>query len=220
MEIMINNVPLLALITNMLGGTATALKIFFLTAVIATPLGVLVALGRMSRFRPLCAVVQLYQLLCRGTPLMLQLMFVFYAPYYLFGLTYDRFTACIAAFVLNYAAYFGEIFRGGITGIPRGQHEAGKVLGFTKKQTFMRIILPQVVKQIMPAMGNEFMTLVKDTCLASVISVGELFRTASSASSSYNSTIPLAIAGVFYLLMNAVVEFAFKKAEKKLSYYK
>jgi polar amino acid transport system permease protein len=144
-----------------------------------------------------------------------------YAPFYLFHINgFDRFIACIIAFTINYAAYFGEIFRGGIVSIPKSQYEAAKVLGYTKYQTFMRIILPQVVKTVIPATGNELMTLVKDTSLAQVISVEELFRVASKAGSSYFSTIPIIVAAIFYLIMNTVVEILFKYIEKKFDYYK
>lgn len=217
---MIGNVPVDMLVINMLGGVTVALKIFALTALMGIPFGIFVALGRMSRFAPLSFLVRLYQLIFRGTPLMLQLMFVLYAPSLLFDVNFERFTACIIAFVLNYSAYFGEIFRGGIAAIPRGQYEAGKVLGFTKQQTFMRIVLPQVVKNIMPAMGNEFMTLVKDTALAQTIAVAELFRIASTSVARYNSAIPLVVAAIFYLIMNAIVEYTFKFMENKLDYYK
>ena len=151
---------------------------------------------------------------------MLQLIFFMYGPYYIFGFSFDRLVACILAFAINYAAYFGEIFRGGIATIPKGQYEAAKVLGYTKLQTFMRIVLPQVVKSVIPSVGNELMTLVKDTSLAQVIAVGELFRVASSAGSKYFSTVPIMIAAVFYLIMNTVVEISFKLIEKKLDYYK
>jgi len=151
---------------------------------------------------------------------MLQLFFFMYGPYYLFDIGFGRFNACIIAFVVNYAAYFGEIFRGGIASIPKGQYEAAKVLGYSKFQTFMRIILPQVVKHVMPATGNEFMTLVKDTSLAQVISVGEIYNVATNASSRYFSTVPLIVAGLFYFIMNTVVELSFKVIEKKLDYYR
>ena len=151
---------------------------------------------------------------------MLQLFFFMYGPYYLFDTGFGRFNACIIAFVINYSAYFGEIFRGGIAAIPKGQYEAAKVLGYSKFQTFMRIILPQVVKHVMPAMGNEFMTLVKDTSLAQVISVAEIYNVATNAGSRYFSTVPLIVAGIFYLVMNTVVEMSFKVIEKKFNYYR
>jgi len=217
----IDNVPIDLLIKNMLSASATTLQIFFLTIIFSIPLGFIVALLRRSRFKIISGPVRLYQLIFRGTPLMLQLIFFMYAPYYLFNVQgYDRFVACILAFAINYAAYFGEIFRGGIASIPKSQYEAAKVLGYTKSQTFMRIILPQVVKNVIPATGNELMTLVKDTSLAQVISVEELFRVASKAGSTYFSTIPIIVAAIFYLVMNTVVEIGFKHLEKKFDYYK
>lgn len=217
----INNVPLDLLIPKMLGATGTVIQIFFLTLVLSIPLGFIVALARRSRFKIISVPIQIYQLIFRGTPLMLQLLFFMYGPYYIFGFNiYQRFTACILAYVVNYAAYFGEIFRGGIAAIPKGQYEASKVLGYTKIQTFMRIILPQVIKNVIPATGNELMTLVKDTSLAQVIAVKELFDVASSAGSTYSSTVPIIVAGAFYLIMNTVVEVSFKLIEKKYNYYK
>lgn len=215
-----DNVPMDLLVPNMLSATVMVLKIFFLTLVFSIPLGFLVALGRRSRFLLINLPLRIYQLIFRGTPLMLQLFFFMYAPYYIFGFSFDRFIACIMAFSINYAAYFGEIFRGGIAAIPKGQYEAAKVLGYTKFQTFMRIILPQVIKHVIPATGNELMTLVKDTSLAQVISVVELFRVATTAGSKYFSTVPIIVAAVFYLVMNTVVEISFKVIEKKLDYYR
>ncbi|HWT27438.1 MAG TPA: amino acid ABC transporter permease [Mobilitalea sp.] len=216
----IDNVPMNLLIPNMLSATRTVLEIFFLTILLSIPLGFLVALARRSRFKIINVPIRIYQLIFRGTPLMLQLFFFMYGPYYLFGFSFNRFVACILAFAVNYAAYFGEIFRGGIAAIPKGQYEAAKVLGYTKFQTFMRIVLPQVVKHVIPAMGNEFMTLVKDTSLAQVISVMELFRVATNAGSKYFSTIPIIVAAIFYLIMNTVIEAVFKLIEKKFDYYK
>jgi polar amino acid transport system permease protein len=217
----LNNVPIDLLIKNMLSASVTTLQIFFLTIILSIPLGFFVALARRSKLWIISFPVRIYQLIFRGTPLMLQLMFFMYGPYYIFGYTYKyRLTACILAFTINYAAYFGEIFRGGIASIPKGQYEAAKVLGYTKFQTFMRIVLPQVIKTVMPATGNELMTLVKDTSLAQVISVVELFRVASAAGSRYFSTVPFVVAAVFYLVMNTVVEFAFKQIEKKMDYYR
>jgi polar amino acid transport system permease protein len=218
----IGNIPMDLLLQNMLVSSVTTLKIFFLTIILSIPLGFLVALARRSRLWIISFPTRIYQLIFRGTPLMLQLIFFMYAPYYIFGLEnfYGRFTACIVAFAINYAAYFGEIFRGGIAAIPKGQYEAAKVLGYTRNQTFMRIILPQVVKSVIPATGNELMTLVKDTSLAQVIAVVELFRVASKAGTTYFSIVPIIVAGVFYLIMNTVVEISFKVIEKKLDYYK
>ena len=216
----VDNVPIDLLITNMLTGTLWVVKIFFLTIILSIPLGFIVALARGSKYKIISIPTRIYQLIFRGTPLMLQLFFFMYGPYYIFGFSFDRFTACILAFVINYAAYFGEIFRGGISAIPKGQYEAAKVLGYTKFQTFMRIILPQVVKYVIPSTGNELMTLVKDTSLAQVISIPELFRVATNAGSKYFSTVPIIIAALFYLIMNTVVESFFKYIEKKLEYYK
>jgi len=201
-------------------GTYVSLKIFFLTLLFALPLGMIVAFGRMSKKKYISAPVRVYQLIMRGTPLLLQLMIVFYAPYYLVGRTYDRFASAIFAFAINYAAYFAEIFRAGIESIPQGQYEAAKVLGYSKSKTFFRIIMPQVIKRILPPMGNETMTLVKDTALAQTIAVMELFRQATNVSSRAYSTVPLLAAGVIYFILNFIVEKLYIKAEKKLDYYK
>lgn len=207
------------LLIHMGEGTVTTLRIFFLTLLFSLPLGLVVAKGRMSKFRPLSELVNIYIMIMRGTPLILQMIFVYFAPYYLFGISYDRFTAVIVAFVVNYAAYFAEIYRGGIQSIPKGQNEASHVLGFTPWQTFTRITMPQVVKRIIPSMGNEIITLVKDTALAQTIGVAELFRVAQNASAREFSTMPIFIAGVFYFVMNMVVSKAFDAWERKLSYY-
>ena len=202
------------LLTEMLQGTLMTLRIFFSTLVFALPLGLLVSLGRMSKIKIINWPVRLFILIMRGTPLMLQLLFVFYGLKPLFGIQLDRVIA------LNYAAYFAEIYRGGIESIPDGQYEAAKVLGFNKKQTFFRIILPQVVKRIIPPMGNEFITLVKDTSLAQVIAVVELLKVTNNWVSSAVSMVPFVIAAVFYLVMNGVVTRCFTIAEKRLSYYR
>ena len=208
------------LLIQMLEGTKTSLLIFFLTSIFALPLGLVISLLRMSKLKIINIPIRIYLLIVRGTPLMLQLLFIYFAPYYLLGLSYDRFVAAILAFVLNYAAYFAEIYRGGIESIPKGQYEAAVMLGFTKLQTFIRIILPQVIKRILPAMGNEFMTLVKDTALAQTIAVAELFRIASGAASRAFSTLPFIIAGIIYLILNFIVEWVFNRVEKRLDYYK
>ena len=188
---------------------------------IAVPdVGLLVALGRMSKNPIINLPVRFYILVMRGTPLMLQLLFIFYGLKPIFGIQLDRVISAQVAFALNYAAYFAEIFRGGIEGIPQGQHEAAKVLGFTKKQTFFRIVLPQVVKRIIPPMGNEFITLVKDTSLAQAIGVVELLRITENWVSSAVDMTPFLIAGIFYLVMNGIVTRCFTVAEKRLSYYR
>lgn len=220
---------IISMMPVLLDGTVDVIKIFFWTVILSVPLGFLVALGRnlhlgfrIGRFdvRPVSWIVQLYQLIMRGTPLMLQLMFIMYAPYYLWHFSMNRFTATIFAFAINYAAYFGEIFRSGIDSIPRGQYEAAKMLGYTKTQTFFRIILPQVVKRVIPPTGSEFMVLIKDSALANVIGQPQLFDSAKKLMSSSSSILPLVIAGVIFLILNAVVEYAFKLCEKKLNYYK
>ena len=213
----------------LLDGTVDVLKIFVWTVILSVPLGFLVALGRnlnlgvqvgRIRIRPISWVVQLYQLIMRGTPLMLQLMFVMYAPSYIFHVGMDRFTATILAFSINYAAYFGEIFRSGIDSIPHGQYEAAKMLGYTKTQTFFHIILPQVVKRVIPPTGSEFMVLIKDSALANVIGQPQLFDSAKKLMTTNSSILPLVIAGVIFLILNAVVEYAFKLLEKKLNYFR
>lgn len=208
------------LLLQMLEGTVTSLQIFFLTLLFSLPLGFVVAKGKMTSIRPVRWITDLYIQIMRGTPLILQLIFFYFAPFYLLGLSYDRFTACIVAFVVNYSAYFAEIYRTGLQAVPRGQWEAGKVLGFSRAYTFFHIILPQVVKTIMPSLGNEVITLVKDTALAQTIGVSELFRVAQTASSREFSTVPIFIAGLFYFVMNYIVSRLFALAEKKLDYYR
>ncbi|HIZ84743.1 MAG TPA: amino acid ABC transporter permease [Firmicutes bacterium] len=208
------------LIIQMLLDSRTTLALFALTALFALPLGLLVACGRMSRIRVIQWVVRAYLLIMRGTPLILQLIFFYFMPSYIFGQSLPRFWAAVLAFSLNYAAYFAEIYRGGIEAVPVGQREAASVLGFSRGQTFGRIILPQVIKHILPPMGNEFMVLVKDTALAQTIGVMEIFRLANTSVSSNASLIPIFVAGVFYLVMNAIVSKGFSIAEKKLDYYK
>lgn len=207
----------------LLSGLQFTAIIFVITLVGALPLGVLVALGRMSKFKPLSLLVQFYISVMRGTPLMLQLMMWMFGPFYLFGASMGpdwKYFACCIGFILNYAAYFGEIYRSGIQSIPRGQYEAAEVLGYTRTQTFMKIILSQVFKRILPAMGNEVITLVKDTSLANVIAVAELFRAAKNEASRTASVEPLFVAGLFYLLMNGVVSLVFSYLNRRMAYYK
>lgn len=208
------------LLTKMLEGTVTSLEIFFLTLLFSLPLGLILCLGRMSKIKLIQLPVKLYLLIMRGTPLMLQLVFIFYGLKPLFGIQVDRFPAAIIAFSLNYAAYFAEIFRSGMESIPKGQYEASKVLGLSKPQTYFSIVLPQVIKRILPAMGNEFITLVKDTSLAKVISVVELMKVTTDFVNSAVSVVPFVVAALFYLIMNGVVTAGFSFAEKKLNYYR
>ena len=203
-------------------GFGVTLQIFFLTLLGAIPLGVPIALGRLSSFKPLSWLMGAYISLMRGTPLMLQMFAVFFAPYYVVGSqtgTGYKFTACVVAFILNYAAYFAEIYRSGIQSMPRGQYEAAQVLGYSRAQTFFRIILPQVVKRILPAMGNEVITLVKDTSLAFSIGVAEMFTTAKALVASQRNMIPFAIAAAIYWLTCIVIEFVLRLLEKKMGYY-
>jgi polar amino acid transport system permease protein len=207
------------MLAAMLEGSLVSLEVFFLTLVFALPLALPVALGRMSSNRLVRVPVNLYILVMRGTPLILQILFVYFAPYYVFESSYDRFTAVIVAFTINYAAYFAEIYRGGIQSIPKGQYEAAKVLGFTRADTFFRIVLPQVVKRILPASANEVITLVKDTALAQTIGVAELFRVAQNASARQFSPAPIFVAGAFYFVGNWAVSELFLRLERKLAYY-
>ena len=204
----------------MLEGTLTSLRIFFLTLIFSLPLGFVVAKGRMSRNWLLRSIVNLYIQIMRGTPLILQLIFVYFAPFYIFGVSYDRFTAVIIAYVVNYSAYFAEIYRSGLQSIEKGQYEASRVLGFSKAHTFFFIVLPQVIKRILPSLGNEVITLVKDTALAQTIGVAELFRVAQNVSAREFSTVPIFVAGIFYFVMNFIVSKVFDLFEKKLSYYR
>lgn len=206
----------------LLSGLQFTAIIFVITLVGALPLGVLVALGRMSKFKPLSLLVQFYISVMRGTPLMLQLMMWMFGPFYLFGASMGpdwKYFACCIGFILNYAAYFGEIYRSGIQSIPRGQYEAASVLGYTRAQTFMKIILPQVIKRILPAMGNEIITLVKDTSLAFVLGIAEMFSAAKALAAREVSMIPYAIAALIYWVFCLLIEFILNKVEKKLNYY-
>lgn len=207
------------LLSLMLKGSIMNIKIFGLTLLFALPLGFIVAKGRMSKIKIVKALVNIYIQIMRGTPLILQLIFVYFAPYYIFGVSYDRFTAVIISFVINYAAYFAEIYRSGLQAIDKGQYEASKVLGFTKLYTFFHIILPQVFKIILPALAGEVITLVKDTALAQTIGVAELFRAAQNAASREFSTMPIFIAGIFFFVMNYLVSKFFNIVEAKMNFY-
>ena len=201
-------------------GFGTTCLLFILTLVLSVPLGLIVCFGSMSKFKPLQYLSKLIVWIIRGTPLMLQIIVVFYVP----GLLFDypmqsRFTAVLVAFVINYACYFSEIYRGGIQSIPRGQTEAAAVLGMKKSQAFFYVTLPQVVKRIMPPMSNEIITLVKDTSLARVISVYEIIWAGQAFIKSEGIIWPLLATGVFYLAFNGILTLLFGKIEKKLSYY-
>lgn len=213
----------LATMLELLGsGLVLTLQVFFTTLIGALPLGVVVALCRMSKFKPLVLITRLYISIMRGTPLMLQLMALMFGPYYLFGLQLGgdwKYWACSIGFIINYAAYFGEIYRSGLQSIPRGQYEAAEVLGYTRSQTFLKIVLPQVVKRILPAMSNEVITLVKDTSLAFVVGIMEMFTQAKALAASQVSMIPYVLAGVIYWVFNFIVEMILTRIEKKLNYY-
>ena len=209
---------MIKLVGQLLEGTVTSLEVFFLTLIMALPLGFVVALGRMSKIKVVRIIVDTYIQIMRGTPLLLQLLFFYFAPFYIFNASLPRFASAILAFVLNYAAYFGEIYRSGLQSLDVGQKEAAKVLGFSKSYTFFHIVLPQVVKNVLPSVGNEVVTLVKDTALASTIGVVELFRLAQTASSREFSTMPIFIAGVFYFIMNYLVSRVFDILESKMQY--
>lgn len=204
----------------LLEGAGVTLSIFFLTLLFAVPLGVLFAQARMSKHAVLRAPTSLYIYLMRSTPLMLQIMFVYFLLPQILPFKVNRFSAVIFAFAVNYAAYFAEIFRSGIQSIPAGQYEAAKVLGYTKTQTFFYVILPQVVKRVLLPMTNEIITLIKDTALASTVAVVELMTIAKKQVSSSSSIEPYLLAIVFYLVLNGVAEQLCKLAEKKLSYYR
>ena len=204
---------------DLLEGFGQNCTIFGLTLLMAIPLGLIISFGSMSRFMPIKAVVKTFVWIIRGTPLMLQLFVVFYLPSLAWGVSFDRMTAASIAFVINYAAYFSEIFRGGIEAIPKGQYEAGQVLGMTKSQIFFKIVLMQVVKRIVAPMSNEIITLVKDTSLARVIMVPEMLK-AAERFTMQGLIWPLFYTGVFFLLFNGGLTLLFSYIEKKLDYYK
>ena len=208
------------MILTMLQSSVVTIEVFFLTLIFSIPLALPITMARMSKIKPLSMLANAFLLIIRGTPLMLQLIVVYFGPFYLFRLSWNRFTAAIVALSVNYACYFAEIYRGGLQSIPAGQYEAAKVLGYTKVQTFFKIVLPQVVKKIVPPIGNEVITLVKDTALVSVIGVVELLRTSQTHSSRLFSTTPIFIAGIFYFVMNWLVTVFFIQLEKKLDYYR
>ena len=213
---------LMTMIVKMSEGLSKTCAIFFLTLLFSLPLGMIVALLRMSKVRVVSAVTRFVISVLRGTPLMLQLLAVTYGPYYLFGtnVARNKLIPVVIAFSINYAAYFAEIYRGGIESIPVGQYEAAEVLGYTKVQTFMRIILPQVIKRIMPSVTNEVVTLVKDTSMAFTVSYQEMFTIGKQIANSQTSFMPFVVAGVFYYVFNAIVDYLMGRVEKRLDYYR
>ena len=210
------------MLADLLRGLMVSVEIFSFTLLIALPLGFVITFGRMSKNPVVSGLFRGYISVVRGTPLMLQIMFVYFAPFIFFGLSlalYPRLLATVLAFSLNYAAYFAEIYRGGILSIDRGQYEAAAALGFSKGPTFFRIVLPQVVKRVIPAVGNEVITLVKDTSLAFTIAVTEMFTIAKQLSSANTTMMPLIAAGFFYYVFNFFVAKVMDWIEKKLGYY-
>lgn len=208
---------------QVLSGTGATLLIFFSTLIFSLPLGLLIAFGRMSRFKPLSVLVKGFISILRGTPLMLQLIVWFYGPYYLFEVQLSpgwRLTATVLGFSINYAAYFAEIFRSGIQSIPLGQYEAANVLGYSRAQTFSKIIFPQMCKRVLPPVTNEVITLVKDTSLAFVLAYSEVFTIAKQVAAAQTTIVPLFIAGGFYYVFNFVVDFVMAKIEQKMNYYR
>ena len=211
------------MISQLSGGMLVSTEIFVVTLVFSLPLGLLIAFGRMSKNKVQQGIVKTYISIMRGTPLMLQLMVVYFGPFYLFGIKIKsnnyRLIAAMIGFVINYAAYFAEIFRSGIESMPVGQYEAAQLLGYSKSQTFMKIILPQVIKRILPAVTNEVITLVKDTSLAFALAYTEMFTLAKQVAASTASIMPLFIAGLFYYIFNFLVAMVMEKLEKRMQYF-
>lgn len=211
-----------SVILNQMGlGMLKTIGIFALTLIFSMPLGFLVAFGRMSKNKVIRYITKVYIAILRGTPLMLQLMVVYFLPFYLFHLSIGgwRYPAIIVGFTINYSAYFAEIYRSGIEAIPKGQHEAARLLGYTKTQTFMKIILPQVFKIILPSVTNEIITLVKDTSLAYSLSYIEMFTVAKQIAAAETSMLPFLIAAIFYFVFNLIVSGVMNQIEKKMNYY-
>lgn len=210
------------MLSQIANGMSRSVGIFILTLVFSLPLGLLIAFGRMSKFKPVGTIFKIYISIMRGTPLMLQLLVVYFGPFYLFQMNIGgnyRFIAIILGFSVNYAAYFAEIYRAGIESIPIGQYEAAVILGYSKGQTFFKIILPQMIKRILPAVTNEVITLVKDTSLAFALAYSEMFSIAKQIAAGNTTFIPFVIAGIFYYIFNLVVALIMEGLEKKLSYY-
>ncbi|MCI7369856.1 MAG: amino acid ABC transporter permease [Firmicutes bacterium] len=213
---------LVTMITTMGSGFGKTCAIFFLTLLFSLPLGMVIAFLRMSKSKIVSNVTRFVISVLRGTPLMLQLIAVTYGPFYLFDLPVSRnkLIPVVIAFAINYAAYFAEIYRSGIESMPVGQYEAADILGYKKIQTFFHIILPQVIKRIMPSITNEVVTLVKDTSMAFTVSYQELFTIGKQIANSETSFMPFVVAGVFYFVFNAIVDYAMGKVEKSMNYYK
>lgn len=211
----------MTMIAKMFEGLSGTCAIFFLTLLFSLPLGMGVAMLRMSKSKIISNITRFIISVLRGTPLMLQLIAITYGPYYLFHFSVSRnkLIPVVIAFAINYAAYFAEIYRSGIESIPVGQYEAAEILGYSKIRTFFRIILPQVIKRIMPSITNEVVTLVKDTSMAFTVSYQEMFTIGKQIANSETSFMPFVVAGVFYFLFNAIVDYVMGKAEKSMNYY-
>ncbi len=210
------------MLSQLSGGMLKTMGIFFLTLLFSLPLGLIVCFGRMSKIKILQTITKVYISVLRGTPLMLQLLVVYFGPYYLFGMKIGgnyRFMAIIIGFSLNYAAYFAEIYRAGIESMPAGQYEAARVLGYGRIQCFFRIIFPQVVKRILPSVTNEVITLVKDTSLSFSLAYAEMFTIAKQIAAAQTSFAPFVAAAIFYYVFNLLVAFVMERFEKALSYY-
>lgn len=210
------------MLSQLAKGMTVTTEIFFVTLIFSLPLGLLVCWGKMSKIKIIRWIISAYISIMRGTPLMLQLMVVYFGPYFIFGIRISMGYSLIAvfiAFAINYAAYFAEIYRGGIESMPRGQYEAAKLLGYSKTQTFFKIILPQVVKRVLPSITNEIVTLVKDTSLAFAIGYMEMFTTAKAWAAKETNMLPYVAAALFYYVFNLVVAMIMERTEKKLSYY-
>lgn len=211
------------MIQELSAGMLVSVKIFICTLVFSLPLGMILCFGRMSKWWPVRMLTKLYISVMRGTPLMLQLLVVYFGPFFLFGIKITpgyRIIATYIGFSINYAAYFAEIFRAGIESIPVGQYEAAQILGYSRSQTFVHIILPQMIKRVVPPVTNETITLVKDTSLAYALAVTEMFNTAKQIAAAETNMMPFLVAAVFYYVFNLLVAGASELLEKKLSYYR
>jgi len=220
MKYLDNPARLATLMGQMLEGLGITMSLFSLTLLFSLPLGLILALIRMSRLALLRKAAQVFILVMRGTPLILQVFTVYFFLPQLFGNAFDRMSAVVIAFSANYAAYFAEIYRGGVQAVPRGQREAAQVLGMTRAQAFLRIVLPQVIKHVVLPISNEVITLVKDTALVTAVGMVELYRVARNAASTVGTLEPLFIAGAIYLLLNAVLSWAFNRANRYFGYYR
>lgn len=218
----------MSIVQQLADGMSASLLIFVLTLLFSMPLGLIIAFGRMNtwgigKFKPLQLLAKMYISILRGTPLMLQLLVVYFGPYYVFGISMPRtyrFVAVVLGFSINYAAYFAEIYRSGIESIPVGQYEAAAVLGYSKSQTFFKIVFPQMVKRIIPPVTNETITLVKDTAMAFVLNYTEMFTLAKQIAAAQTTIVPLFVAGLFYFIFNGIVAIVMEKVEKRLDYYR